>query len=217
MEEMELKSIWNAYDKKLERSLKLNLKLLEDMQKSKAESKLKALLSVKAGGIIVGALWNLFLGVLLYGNHFRNIYFSISIGVLMLFGIIAIATYIKHIVLISRVDYTGNITDTQRHLAELQVSTVNVTGFLWLQLPFYTTFFWNQGWISSGGSSFWLIAVPITLIFTALAVWLYKNINHDNLHKAWVKKFMVIGVEYKYVLSASELLQEIEDFKGDEI
>ncbi|HTD40541.1 MAG TPA: hypothetical protein VK671_07970, partial [Mucilaginibacter sp.] len=181
MEEMELKSIWNAYDKKLEQSLKLNMKLFENMQKGKAKSKLTALLSIKVSGLIVGILWNLLLGTLIYGNHFRNIYFCISLGFLVLFGIIAIAAYIKHMVLISQVDYSESITDAQQKLAELQVSTVRTTGFLWLQMPFYTTFFWNQDWISNGGNSFWLIAVPITLLFTIAAIWLFRNISPENL------------------------------------
>jgi hypothetical protein len=215
MEEMELKSIWNAYDKKLEKSLKLNLRIFEDMQTGKAESKLNALLSIKVGGVVMGILWTLFLGLLVYSVNFINIWFSGSVALIMIFTLIAIVNYIQHIILINRIDYTGSITGTQTKLAELQMSTIYTTRFAWLQLPFYTTFFWSNNWVMQGDKGFWFIAFPITILFTLLAIWLYKNIIPENLHKTWMKKLMMMGLEYKYALSASELLQEIEDFKKD--
>ena len=154
MNELELQSIWNAYDKKLEKSLKLNLRIFEDLQTSKAKSKLGSLSAIKVVGIVLGMLWNLFLGALIYGNHFKNLYFTVSVGLLMLFGVVAIATYIKHLVLINEINYTESITATQSKLAELQVSTIRVTGFLWLQMPFYTTFFWNNDWVMKGDLGF---------------------------------------------------------------
>jgi glutamate/tyrosine decarboxylase-like PLP-dependent enzyme len=49
-----------------------------------------------------------------------------------------------------------------------------------------------------------------------MTIWLYRNIIPENLHKSWMKKLMMMGLEYKYALSASELLGEIEEFKRDE-
>ena len=118
--------------------------------------------------------------------------------------------------MISQVDYTESITNSQNKLAELQLSTIRVTGFLWLQLPFYTTFFWNSAWVREGDLGFWLIAFPITILFTALAIWLYKSIKPENLHKNWVKKLLTIGIEYKYAIEAGDFLAEIEEFKKDE-
>lgn len=214
MEELELKNIWSAYDRKLERSLNLNLRILEGIQKDKAKSRLNALLGIKVVGVVIGVLWTLFLGLLLYGNHFKNVYFSASVSMILFFTVVAIGVYIRHIILINQVDYTDSIAGTQAKLAELQVSTIRSTRFIWLQMPFYTTFFWSQAWMMKD-VWFWLIAFPITLVFTALAIWLYYNIKPENLHKAWVKKFMMIGQEYQYAVSASEMLQEIEEFKKD--
>lgn len=216
MNEIEMRSIWDAYDKKLEKSLKINFKLLEGLQVTKAKSKLNALLSIKITGVVFGVLWVLFLGVLVGGNHFKNVYFSMSVLILMIFSIIGIATYIRHMVLISQVDYAESIANSQSKLAELQLSTIRVTGFLWLQLPFYTTFFWNNEWVSSGDLGFWLIALPVTILFTAMAIWLYKSIKPENLHKNWVKKLLAVGMEYKYAIEAGEFLNEIEEFKKDE-
>jgi hypothetical protein len=216
MEELELKSIWNAYDKKLERSLRLNIRMFEDLQTGKAKSKLNALLSIKVVGVVIGILWMAFLGFLVFAVNFKNLWFSGSVLLIMIFTVIAIVRYIDHIILINQINYTESITNTQAKLAELQLSTIHTTRFVWLQLPFYATFFWNTQWITEGDKGFWLIAFPIAVLLALLAIWLYKNITPENLHKNWVKKFMMIGMEYQYALSASELLQEIEEFKKDE-
>src|SRR5271169_6666499 len=106
MEEMELRSIWNAYDKKLEKSLKMNLQIFEALQTNKAKSKVNALLSIKLIGVALGAIWAVFLGVLVYGINFKNIFFSGSVIMIMIFSIIAIGVYIKHLILINQIDYT---------------------------------------------------------------------------------------------------------------
>ena len=216
MDELELKSIWSAYDKKLERSLRLNIRMFEDLQTGKAKSKLNALLSIKVVGVVIGILWVAFLGFLVFAVNIKNLWFSGSVLLIMIFTVIAIVRYIDHIILINQINYTESITNTQAKLAELQLSTIHTTRFVWLQLPFYATFFWNTQWITEGDKGFWLIAFPIAVLLALLAIWLYKNITPENLHKNWVKKFMMIGMEYQYALSASELLQEIEEFKKDE-
>jgi hypothetical protein len=216
MDELELKGIWSAYDKKLERSLKLNTRIFEDMQTGKAKSKLRALMSIKLIGVIIGIIWAAFLGLLVFAVNFKNPWFSGSVLMIVIFTVIAIINYIQHIILIGKIDYTESITGTQAKLAELQMSTIYTTRFTWLQMPFYTTFFWSNHWIMENDKGFWLIAVPVTLLFVLMTIWLYRNIIPENLHKSWMKKLMMMGLEYKYALSASELLGEIEEFKRDE-
>ncbi|MBK6380752.1 MAG: hypothetical protein IPF72_14095 [Chitinophagaceae bacterium] len=94
---------------------------------------------LKLVAVILGILWTLFLGVLVYGNQLQNIYFTVSVGMIMLITIAAIAIYIKHIVLIKELDYSQSITDTQKKLAKLQASTFN-NRFILLQTPFTPPF-----------------------------------------------------------------------------
>ena len=169
MDDITLKSLWKVQDEKLDRTMKLNLFILDSMQKQKAQSKLKGLARLKLVAVILGILWTLFLGVLVYGNQLQNIYFTVSVGMIMLITIAAIAIYIKHIVLIKELDYSQSITDTQKKLAKLQASTFN-NRFILLQTPFYTTFFWSTEMIQASVTKFCLIAVPITLLFTLLTL-----------------------------------------------
>ena len=212
MDDITLKNLWKAQDEKLDRSMKLNLFILDSMQKQKAASKLKGLARLKLVAVILGILWALFLGVLMYGNQFRNLYFTVSVGMIMLITIGAIAVYIKHIVLIKELDYSQSITDTQKKLAKLQASTFG-NRFILLQTPFYTTFFWSTQMIESSGIKFWLIAVPITAVFTLLTIWFYKNLTPLKIHKKWVNYLLKNDPEQVPIIQAQKFLKEIEEFK----
>jgi len=212
MEDITLKNLWKAQDEKLEKTMRLNLYLLESLQKQKAESKLSSLARFKGWAVALGVIWVLFLGVLIYGNQLQNIYFTVSVGMIMLFNIAAVAIYIKHITLIRQLDYSQSITATQKKLSVLQSSTFNLR-FLLLQTPFYTTWFWSTGMINDMGMRFWFISLPITLLFTVLAIWLYKNLTLENMHKKWVRGLINSTPEHTSVFKAIDFLNELEEFK----
>src|ERR1700722_13210170 len=154
MEDIKLEEMWKAYSQEMANSKILNMqswavniKTFEYLQMHKAQSKLRSLSNFKKGAVLLGILWVLLLGTLVYSNDFKNAFFSISVLMIMIFSIIAIVVYIKHIVLINQINYTESIIEAQKKLAELQASTINIVRILWLQLPFYTTFCWNRQWI----------------------------------------------------------------------
>jgi hypothetical protein len=212
MEDSILKDLWKAQDEKLDRTMKLNLLILESLQKQKAQSKLNSLAKFKLGAVILGIVWILFLGLLIYGNQLRNIYFTVSAGMIFIFTLLAVFVYIKHIGLIRKMDYSLSITETQKQLSQLQASTFN-TRFLFLQTPFYATWFWSTEMIEGSGIKFWLISVPIALLLTLLAIWLYRNLTPENMHKKWVNTLIKSTPEYTSVMEAQEFLNEIEEFK----
>jgi len=170
MEDQELKEIWAAYDKKLEeakvlnlQSWALNLQCFEELQTHKAKSKLSSLANFKLGVIVLGIVYVLLLALLVYGNHGKNIFFAVSMSMIALITTIAIAVYIKHIVIIRQINYSDSITDTQEKLSALQSSTIDIGRILWLQLPFWSTFFWSTEWMMKD-IKFWLVAFPIALL-----------------------------------------------------
>jgi hypothetical protein len=221
MEEQDLINIWKAYDKKIEQarilnmqSWALNLQWFESMQTHKAKAKMNSLAHFKTGAVILGILYMLFLSILIYGNQLKNIYFTISLVLILLITIIVTGVYIKHIVLIKQIRYTESITHTQENLSRLQSSTINIARIAWLQMPFYTTWLWNSNWIVHDPLSFWLIAFPVTLIFTLLTIWLYNNISMKNMNKKWFK-ILFNTPEWKSVRKSMEFIEEIELFKEE--
>ncbi|MES2005032.1 MAG: hypothetical protein V4450_10955 [Bacteroidota bacterium] len=221
MEDIELKNIWQSYDRKIaeaqvlnRQSWVLNLHCFENLQQQKAERKLRSLVRFKAWAVVLGIVFILFLGVLVFSSFSKNPFFSVSMGAIALFSLYAVVVYVQHIILIGQIRYDGSITETQQKLARLQSSTLRSTRIMWLQMPFYSTWFWSSAWIGSD-AKFWLIAFPISLLFTLLSIYLYRNINLRNIHKKWVKALLMAGPEYKNIVMAMEFMKEIEDFKKD--
>lgn len=218
MEDSELKKLWQSYDQKLEearilnmQSWALNLKSFEILQTQKAKSKLNSLKWLKLVIILAGVVWVTILLFLFFKSlSYQNIFFTTSVGIIALFNILAILLYIRHIVLIYQIDNSENVIDTQTKLATLQSSTMNTGRILWLQMPFYTTFFYSPALFND--SKFWLISVPVTLLFIFFSIWLYKNINYQNTEKKWFK-ILFGSPEWTSVNKAIGFLKEIEDFK----
>lgn len=221
MEDQELKNIWAAYDKKLEEARILNMQswalnrmCFEELQTQKAKSKLASLANFKWMTVIIGIVYVLFLGVLLYFVRWKHIYFTVSMGMIALITVVAIVVYIKHIVLIRQITYSDSITETQEKLAVLQSSTINIGRILWLQLPFWSTWFWSTHWIVEVGMNFWLTAFPTTLLLAGLAIWLYRNISLKNMDRKWFK-ILFSSTEWTSVRKAMEFMKEIDEFKQD--
>jgi len=212
MEDNILKELWKAQDEKLERSLQLNLFLLNSLQKDKARSKLDKLARFKTFAVILGLVWCAFLGLLIYGNNFKNIYFEISVGAILLFSIYACVAYIQQIIFIKKLDYSDSIISTQRKLVKLQLSTINTTRIILLQLPFYTTWFYTPQLVMHD-LTFQLISFSVTVLFTLLAIWLYQTVRAQNMDKKWLCTFMNMGLEYKSVTEASAFLSELDKFQ----
>lgn len=221
MEDNELQSMWRADATKVDPAYVMNLqawalhaRTIEYVQTFKAEASLRSLVAFKKNAVIIGIIWSLLLGMLIYGNHFKNVFFSGSLSVILLFSIVAIVVYIRQIVLIKSINYGEKVVGIQEKLLKLQVSTVNIIRLLWLQLPFYTSFFWSREWIETD-PAFWYTAFPITLVFTFLAIWIYRHISFKNTDKKWFGKLLG-KKDWGSIIAARASLDEIATFKSTE-
>lgn len=219
MEDKELQRLWLAYDKQIAdarilntQSWALNLRCFEELQQSKARRKLRALSRHNMFAVILGIVWILLLGLLVWGNHFQNPYFSGSVAIIALFNVYAVWAYLYHTVLIGKIDYDEDVVSTQKRLAVLQSSTFKSLRIIWLQLPFYSTFFWSTALVNSG-AAFWLIAFPVTLTLTGLAIYLYRSLRVENMNKKWVRSLMMAGPELKNITRSMAFLKEVEEVK----
>lgn len=211
MEDITLLELWKTQDQKLEKSLQLNMYLIGTLQKDRAKNKLDKLARFKQVALVLGIAWGIFLGVVIYGNGFRNIYFEISVIAIFLFNLYACIAYARQIILIRKLDYSDTIVSTQKKLSGLQVSTINITRVLMLQLPFYTTWFYRHDLVLHD-RHFQLVSFTATFIFLLTGIWLYRNITVENMKTKWLRTFMNIGPEYKSITEAKAFLTEIESF-----
>ena len=219
MQDSELENMWKLDSGRTDPAYIMNLqtwalhaRTIEYVQTFKAEARLRSLAAFKSRAVAIGLIWSLFLGILIYGNHFKNVFFSGSLSILLVFSVVAIIVYIRQIAWIKRIDYGEPVTDIQERLLKLQVSTVGIVRLLWLQLPFYTTFFWSSQWIESD-KTFWFTAMPITLAFTFLTMWIYRQLSLRNAKQKWFR--ILIGKkEWVSITDAKTALDEIATFKS---
>jgi hypothetical protein len=224
MEDLELKNIWKEYDRKIEETKLINMqswvlhfKTFEYVQTEKAKSKLNSLSTYKKWVIFAGILWIAFLLFLVVNSlELSKIFFVISLSAIIVFNIVAIVVYIKQIVLINEIDNSENLIEVQQKTSRLQASTLKIARILFAQSPFYTTFFWSPQMITSNWMAFFLISLPVTLLFIFASIWLYRNIDYKNADKKWFN-ILFSSKEWTSVIKAIKFMKEIDDFKKEAI
>jgi len=220
MEDIEIKNIWKSYDALIQESKVLNLqswavniRCFEELQTRKAQSKLKSLIIPKIIAIALGIGWILFLAFIFYYT-LSQVFIAVSLGMILLFSIVAVIVYARDVITIARIDYSENILETQKKIASLQSSIINSVRVLWLQLPFYTTCYITNQQAATGGTTFWIIQTTVTFLAGWLAVFLFKNISLQNINKKPVKGFLK-GYGLSRISKALDFINEIDAFKKE--
>ena len=222
MQDFELNEIWKQYDRRLEearilnlQSWALNLQNFESLQTQKAKSKLNSLAGYKIVLVMLGIVWVAFLAYLIfYSITWSKIFFVISAAAIAIITSIAIIVYLKQVWLIKQINQSDSVLEVQEKAARLQSTTMQSGRILFLQAPFYCTWFLTPAMIREETFNVMLITVPVTLLFAIASIWLYKNINYKNINSRWFK-ILFNSREWLAVLKAQSFLAEIEDFKKE--
>jgi hypothetical protein len=210
----EFQQLWKKYDARLEHSLQLNLRLLREVQSQKARSVLRGLTAGRILGIGIGLGYEVLLVLAGWVVH-RQPVMVLSVGAIILVTAVAMAAYLRELILVGRISYADNIVDTQKKLAGIQRSIMRSLRISWLQLPFWATVFVTNELILTGGPLFWAIEIPLVVVFIVLAVYLYRNLTLENAtKKKWVAR-LIRGTGWTSVSRAMEFLREIEEFRKD--
>lgn len=208
MNEAELKNIWQAYDQKIEKILAINKQQLHAIQTQKADAKIQSFKKNHLAAMLLGVVWILFLVFLVY-HTLDNIYFTISVGIIILFNIFAVLLYLRHIVILNQIDIAGSIAETQLKLVKVYTSYTQVGRVLLLQAPFFCTFWYTDELVRNGGVLFWSINLPIVAFFTWLSIYLFRKLSFKNPSGKWLKiSNKHFGAEK--LRRAMEFLKELE-------
>jgi hypothetical protein len=217
MNEMEFKNLWQKTNEKLEESFVINRNNTDDITRMKVYNFISSMKPIKIFTLLVGILW-VGVGASLLSQIYLNAFsetnkcflFSASIQV----GITAVALliYLYQLITISEVDISDPVLKTQEKLASLKLSTLWVTRILFLQLPVWTTFWWNETMFKDWNLFQWALTGIVTLSFTYFAIWLFFNIKYENRNKKW---FMLIfkGKEWTSLMNSIELIEQINNYK----
>lgn len=219
MENIELINIWKEQNAKIEKSLAINKLILKETIGQKAESALKGLVKLKTAGIVAFVFYLLILGYVLFyaiSNYSSaSNYFIVSMSVIALINIKGFADYIKHLAWTKNLNYDGSVMEIQKRLSKHQLSIINHSKIMILQLPFWTTFYLSNSWFPQDiGFIYILFQITITGSFIYLTYWLYKVHKLENLNKKWFRNLLA-GSGGKSVEKALEFYREIEEFEKE--
>ena len=217
MNENELKFLWQSANEKLEDSLTINKKNAEEITKLKVQNVLTTMRPKKKSLIALGIIWVLGLISVMSSliiNHLQEVslFFLFSIAILILLNVFAIAVYVYQIDLINKVDFGEPVLAIQEKISKLKMSTLNVAKILFLQLPIWTIFYWNEKMFLSENWLFIILKVIVTLSFIYTSLWLFFNIKYENRNKKWFQ-LIFRGKEWEPILQSMEFLNQIEKYQ----
>jgi len=208
MEDTEILNLWKTYDKRLEQSLLINKQNIEDITRLKVRSLLTSVTPLKIFTVLLGILWVGFLDVLIINLlHSASLFFLISAGIQSMLTTLAIGIYLYQLILISQSDIDKPILVMQKKTVSLKISSLWIDRILFLQLPVWTTFYWNKAMFENGSGFLIVIQIIVTVIFASAAIWLFFNIKFENRNKRWIR-FIFSGKEWNTVVRAMQLLNE---------
>ena len=213
MEDTEIINLWRSYGQKLEETLQLNRKNAEDITRIKVRSFLASMKPLKIFTVVVGIIWVALVDVLIIKTFpVANWFFIVSAGIQVLLTKLSIIIYLYQLILIHQADITEPVLETQRKIASLKSTTLWVARILFLQLPVWTTFYWNKSMLIYGNWGLYVLQIVITLSFTCVAVWLFRNIKNENKDKKWFR-LIFNGNEWTPMLKSIELLNQVNEYK----
>ncbi len=215
--EIELKKIWQTTNEKLEKNIVINRKNSTDITKLKIHHFLSSMKPIKIFTLLIGVLWVgigiiALGGIYLYSFSEANKFFLFSATIQVLLTAIALIIYIYQLTTIYQVNITEPILKTQKKLTNLRISTLWVTRILFLQLPVWTTFYWNASMLENGNWLLLIVQGMVTLLFSFVAIWLFFNIKYENKDKKWFQ-LIFNGKEWTPLIKAMKLSQQIDEYK----
>lgn len=217
MKELELKKNWQTINKKLEESFIINRKNTEDITRITVHNFLGSMKPIKIFTLLVGIIWVGLGAIILTHIYFyafseANKFFLLSATIQILLTAIALWIYLYQLIKICQVDITDPILKTQNKLAQLKISTLWSAKILFLQLPVWTTFWWNETMLTDWNLLQWATTGIVTILFTYVALWLFFNIKYENRNKKWFK-FIFNGKEWTPLMKSMELLEQVKEYK----
>lgn len=219
MNELELKKLWQTTNDKLEENFVINKKNTDDITQMKVYNLLGSMKPIKIFTLLIGILWVGVGGTALisiYLNSFSeaNKFFLFSASVQVGLTAVALYVYLYQLITIYQVDITDPIIRTQEKLASLKTTTLWVTRILFLQLPVWTTFWWNETMLTNWVILQWVMTLIFTISFTFIAIWLFFNIKYENRNKKWYQ-LIFSGKEWIPIMKSMELLEQVKEYKDE--
>tara|TARA_B110001450_G_C17645012_1_gene490845 strand:+ start:670 stop:1329 length:660 start_codon:yes stop_codon:yes gene_type:complete len=218
MEAVELNKIMEAYDNKLDKTLRLNLSSMNELQLEKPQNSTKKILRYRIFEVVIFSFMALFLGWYI-ANNWGQTHLVISGIILHVFTLIALVGSIGQVVLLQQVDFSKPIVEIRK-----KIELVNSHGLLFVKLIFLSApVWWSYAIIGLDlflgfdiyvhlEQDFVVRYLVINFLLIIPLVWILNKLSYKNLHIKWVRKTIRFFTGTK-TMKALEFLNDIEEFE----
>jgi len=134
MELDELKAVWQAYDRKLDTSIRLSTELLKAPVLRKAKGATTRLLIVWQIELALACIALAFIGGFTW-MHILHPRFVFSGLLLMILAIVLVSTYVRRIMALRAIDFSGPILSSQKQLEAIRIAEIRATKWTLLLAP----------------------------------------------------------------------------------
>jgi flagellar biosynthesis protein FliP len=214
MSKDEFQQLWKSYDAKLEKSMKLNHRLMTEIGTRKVHTSLNWQIVFKIMMIVLGIGWNVVVGSLLWRFRSEPVFVASAAVVLICTGY-SIGGYIIQLLLILQIKMSETILGTQKQLAYLEAMIIRTLRVGFLQTPAYTTFYITRNMLATAGWSFWITQTIITGLAVLVTIWVFRTVTVKNAEKKkWLKQ-MVDNEGGKSIARARQFIREVKEWERE--
>jgi hypothetical protein len=215
MNDTDLKYLWQTSNEQIAISQKSDKTSLDKLTKRNVSHFLSSMKPIKIFTLLVGLLWVFSIGYVLIKLTINaydqvSLYFLYSAYFQVMLTAVAAILYIIQLSTLYSIDFNKPVVILQKKLINLKASTLNVTRILILQLPFWTTFYWNESMFKNGTLPLFIFQGAVTITFTYLSLWLFFHLKFENADKWWFK-LLLQGKEWEPLITSINILNEMEE------
>jgi hypothetical protein len=219
MEAVELKKIMEAYDNKLDKTLRLNLSSMEELQLDKSKNSTRKILRYRIFEVVIFSFVAIFLGWYI-ANNWNQTHLAISGVIVHVFALVALVGSIGQVVLLQQINFSKPIVEIRK-----KIELVNSHGLLFVKLIFLSApIWWSYAIVGIDifldfdlyvhlEQDFVVRYLVINFLLIIPLVWVFNKLSYKNLHIKWVRKTIRLFTGTK-TMKALEFLNDIEKFEN---
>lgn len=226
MDSQDMKDMWQAYDKKLDRQIQLNTKLLKRMDMDRTRTALSKFMRTPVLGTVIGLVMQMILGWFIY-NHLDQPYFAGTAGLIYLFALGQTIFSIYQSSQMLQLDYDAPVVEIQKKLERIKILRVRyltITRFayalLWVPVLIVgAKLLFDADLFAHLDNTWLLIQMSIGLVCVGFGIWLSKRaaeqkVTSPLLHKI-LNNISINDITGRSLASAVTFLHDIEAFEQE--
>lgn len=223
MELEELKSMWGEYDKKLDKSLQLNMQLLRKLNFDKARFRMRWLFVIRISNIcwLLFVVWYLMGFALKYLNQPR-----FSITAILMIAMVAIRLVYEYrqiaiMVQLQQKSSDAAIAPMQKNIEKLKTMIVGSVKWALFLIPFYPVLmiligkiFLNVDFFSPHLKAYLIANIIFGLVLLPVFIWITVQLSKKEIKPVLIKRLLP-GSGWFLADDAGGFLKEIEKFEQE--